>query len=369
MRYLLWLPLMFGMALQVKGQVSMTVQLPPAGILQKTQLWNIVLVSVSERPENVRVMLRLSDLRTNQPLLTGISRNITLNKGARLLQMQDVEPVQYEYISRIVDPGVNGFFTAGNYLACYSIVAEVADKKATVGEDCVSFTVEPASPALLNMPANGSILETTLPQFSWLPPAPVSIFNDLNYDLTLVEMKPSQSAAEAVQQNIPVYRSNYNKYLFANYPASAPRLDTGKQYAWTITVRNGAQLAGQTEVWTFRLKGLPMKQAENESAYLQLKKELDASIVTSGGNTLHFNYRNEPGDSVVTCEVLALDNNSVLVFKNTLAVRPGENLIRLPLGGKTHLEEGRHYLLRLTNSRREYWYLQFIYSKPENRGN
>ncbi|MGF6846840.1 hypothetical protein QFZ51_002075 [Chitinophaga sp. W3I9] len=42
------------------AQVSMTVQLPPAGVLLKAQLWNIVLVSASNATVNVRITMRFN---------------------------------------------------------------------------------------------------------------------------------------------------------------------------------------------------------------------------------------------------------------------------------------------------------------------
>lgn len=344
------------------AQVSMTVQLPPAGVLQKAQLWNIVLVSASDRAENVMITMRLMDAQTNQPVLTGITRTILLNKGAKQLRIGDVMPVQYEYLSAAIDRSVSGMLPAGSYMACYSLMV-LSDKNGNQpGEDCIPFAVEPVSPPLLNTPANESVLESGSPQFTWLPPAPLNMFNDLNYELTLVEVHPGQSPLEAIQQNIPVYRAPRLKNIFVNYPAGALTLDTARQYAWTVVARNGSLFAAQTEIWTFRLKAVhkPVYAAGN-GAYVQLRKELDGTVISC--SSLRFEYNNETADSTVRYEVIALENNNRIVSTGALSVKRGPNNLELPL--KKGFGEGRSYLFRLRNVRNEYWQVKFIYIRED----
>jgi hypothetical protein len=158
------------------------------------------------------------------------------------------------------------------------------------GEDCIPFAIEPVSPPLLNTPANKSILESRLPQFTWLPPAPANLFTDLNYEMILTELHPGQSPEEAVQQNIPVYRAPRLKNMYINYPAGAVALDTAKQYAWTVTAHNGSLYAAQTEVWTFRIKSVQNNTRFANGAYVQLKKELDGAVINC--NFLRCGYSN-----------------------------------------------------------------------------
>ncbi|KAA2243192.1 hypothetical protein F0L74_11800 [Chitinophaga agrisoli] len=347
-------------ALQMHGQVSMTVQIPPVGIMQKSQLWNIVLTSASANPVSVKMVLRLSDAETNQPLLTGVSRTIVLNKGGRRLQATDIEPIQYEYLSAAVDRNTNGLLTTGNYQACYSVVS-TSHTGGLIAEDCIPFTVEPVSPPLLNTPANESMLESRLPQFTWLPPAPLNIFNDLNYELKLVEVRPGQSAPEAIQQNIPVFRAPHNKNLFINYPASAMTLDTAKLYAWTIIANNGPRFAAQTEVWTFRIAGKQVNNRADLSGFVQLKKELTSAVINCSG-PLQVSYSNLANDKKVQYEIIALQDNNEVVQTGSLSLQAGENLLELALKRSARLEKGKSYQFRLVNSRQERWSMKFIYA-------
>jgi hypothetical protein len=341
----------------------MTVQLPQAGVVLKAQLWNIALVSASNATVNIRITMRLTDVRTNQPVLTGITRTVVMNKGARQFQTADFMPVQYEYFSPVTDRSVNGFLAAGNYLACYSLVVEGDKSGFQPGEECVPFTVEPVSPPLLNSPANQSELLTFLPQFSWLPPAPLNMFNDLNYEMILTEVHGNQSPEEAIQQNIPVLRVPRLKNIFVNYPSGGVQLDTANIYAWSVIARNGNLFAAQTEVWTFRVKDNGQSNGMNINAYVQLRKELDGSVMHSG-RQLQLSYNNETADSSVTYELISLSNNNA-VYTGTLAVKRGSNQLDISLEKRRRLQPGQMYLFRLLNSRQEYWQMKFIYTKED----
>lgn len=348
------------LSLQATAQVNMTVQLPPTGVMQKAQLWNILLVSASTSSIWVRVELRVTDAQSNQPVLTGVSRNIMLNKGAKQLQVADVTPVTYEYLSPTADRNANGLLMAGTYTACYSVFLVSGDAYSLIAEDCLPFAVEPVSPPLLNNPADQSVVEGNLPQFTWIPPAPITIFSDLNYDFTIVELRNGQSPAEAIQSNIPVYHTTHLKDQFLNYPASAIALDTAKNYAWTVVAKNNTQFAAQTDIWTFKIKGVPNEKiVVTQDAYVQLKKELDGSSVACSG-ALQFGYSNDAGDTTVTYEIISLDAGQSVVKTATLSLERGMNNLKVDLK-KVSLTTGQSYLFRLKNGRREYWQIKFVY--------
>ncbi|WP_440135486.1 hypothetical protein [Chitinophaga sancti] len=361
MRHIPLIALMM-LSLKTMAQVSMTVQLPPTGVMQKAQLWNILLVSASSSQTVVHLELRITDAQNNQPILTGVSRAITLNKGAKQIQAGDVTPVTYEYLSSAADRSANGLLTAGSYIACYSLIQSTGDASNVVAENCLPFNVEPVAPPLLNTPADLSIVEGNLPQFSWLPPAPLSIFSDLNYDVTIVELRRGQSPAEAIQQNIPVYRSAHNKTQFLNYPVSAEALDTSKKYAWTVIANNGNQFAAQTDIWTFKIKGVvPEATISTQGAYIQLKKGLDVAQFSSNG-TLQIGYNNDAGDTTVKYEIVALYNKNAIVKSGTLSLSRGQNLLQVTLDAGS-MTSGQRYLFHLLNGRNEYWNAKFVYNK------
>ncbi|WP_143306607.1 hypothetical protein [Chitinophaga vietnamensis] len=340
------------------AQVSMTVQLPSTGVLQKAQLWNIVLVSSASYPVTARITMRLMDATTNQPLLTGLTREVTLTRGARQLQAGDLMPVQYEYLSSAIDRNPDAMLPAGNYLACYSMILS-SNKDNQGGEDCIPFVVEPMSPPMLNTPANQSVVEGAQPQFTWLPPAPLNMFTDLNYDMVVTNVREGQSPQEAIQQNIPLYRGTWLKHVFTNYPSGAPRLDTGVVYAWTVTARNGRLFAAQTEVWTFKVNGPRKASIDSAGAYVQLRKELDGAVI-KGGDVVQVEYINDADDKSLPYELLSMEDNRAM-YSGTVTLARGANRLNIPVGKRAGLSRGKVYLLRLHNSRNEYWQIKFMY--------
>lgn len=348
----------------VYAQVSMTVQLPPVGVLVKPQLWNVVLVNAGNRPAGVRVLLRLSDAGTTQPVLTAVTKTVILNPGANQLQEKDFAPIQYEYLMMATDRRPDGLLSPGNYLACYSVVIDGDKAGLPATEDCIPFTVEPLSPPLLNMPADASVLEHRLPQFTWIPPAPLQLFTDLNYELVLTEVREGQSAAEAIQSNIPIYRAPALRQVFAAYPSGGVPLDTGRTYAWMVSAYNGRQFAAQTEVWTFRLHNKALLPEYN-SPYVSLKREADG-VVVNCGNTLRFAYTNETGESETRYSVISLDNGNREIMSGVLAVKPGSNLLELKLRRSGKLKTGAYYALVLQNAREERWRMNFTYNPQDN---
>src|ERR1700743_3134908 len=85
-------------ALSLRAQVSMTLQVPPTGVLVKPQLWNLLLVNASTYVQVVQVNLVLTDEKTNQTVLTATTMPISLPKGAKQIQAKDLGAIQYNYV-------------------------------------------------------------------------------------------------------------------------------------------------------------------------------------------------------------------------------------------------------------------------------
>ena len=255
------------------AQLSVSVQEPPAGIVQKKQLWNLALIYSGNNPVSVMVGLTLVDMADNQPVLTAYTRPVTLIKGLRQLKAADIEPVDYQYFSPAMGRLGDALLPVGNFQACYTVYTDSKVERQVLSENCITIEVQPLSPPQLTMPADSATLQQSWPQFSWLPPAPVTLFNDLNYDLLVTEVRSDQTAGAAIQENMPVYNMRRLTTLVNNYPASAKRLDTGKVYAWRVIAKNGESYAAQSEVWTFRITPeQPVKPAPFSGTYIEVKQ-------------------------------------------------------------------------------------------------
>jgi hypothetical protein len=357
--------MLLGVTYTSHAQISMTLQVPPAGVLVKNQLWNLVLVNAGNTTQLVRVNLVLLDVQTNQPVMNASSAPVSLNKGARQLQARDVSPIQYTYSipAAKVDMDPNGMLPAGRYQACYTVVS--ANKgDLTLVENCIQVNVDPLSPPLLNTPANEDKLITPYPQFTWLPPTPIGLFNDLGYAIVIVEVMPGQGTADAIQQNIPLNASVYTKDLFWNYPASTRSLDTGKVYAWRIVAMNSGKPVALSDIWTFRVtKTKPAIDIEKETPFVEVKRAQDA-VIASAGNVLRITYDNAAADSTVKYTITSIEEaGNPVVQEGELVLQYGQNQLRVPLRNNRKIQSDKVYLLRFTSSRNETWTVKFTVNK------
>jgi hypothetical protein len=364
-KWTLFCLLLSGLGFVSHAQISMTLQVPPAGVLVKNQLWNMVLVNSGTGNMLVRVNLVLLDVQTNQPVITATTAPISLGKGGRQLQARDLSPIQYSYSipAARVDMDPNGMLPAGKYQACYTVVN--ANKEGiTLVENCIPVNVDPLSPPLLNTPADEDKLNTPYPQFTWLPPTPIGLFNDLGYAMVLVEVLPGQGKADAIQQNVPLNASVYTKNMFWNYPASTRSLDTGKVYAWRVVAMNSGKAVALSDIWTFRVtQTKPQIAIEKPTPFVEVKRGQDAVIATAG-NVLRITYDNAAADSTIKYTITSIEEpGNPVVQEGSLPVQYGQSQLQVSLRNNRRIQANKVYLFRFVSSRNESWTVKFTVTK------
>ena len=352
-----------------KSQVNLILQLPPTGIIKKSQLWNMSLVSTDSKSRDVYIGLTLYSTSDNQPVLTAKTGTFNISKGVKQINYNDVNPVIYNYMgsSFDIDRSPDGFLPIGNYRACfvlYQIPYELTkDESVQMAEDCLPIEVQPLSPPLLNTPADKDTLDISYPNFSWIPPSPLNLFNNLSYDLIVVEVMSGQTALDAFQQNLPVYNVSNLKNAIHVYPASAKALDTGRVYAWRIVAKNNYENVAQSDNWTFTIRArnkMDVIPQISLSSYVKLTREVQSGFVHCEKNLL-FQYRNEIGDTILHYKIINLmakDNTPEQEGK--LNVKFGINYLKIPLQTQKGKKKDDIYMLKLINSRNEEWVLKFI---------
>lgn len=328
---LLW-SLLLLVSAGLKAQVSMTLQVPPEGIIQKPQLWNFLVVNNEATAVQVKISLTMTDAQ-NDPVLTATSGGVFVNNGATPLLAVNLSPIQYEYLSpKVTDLDPNGFLPIGQYQVCYTlyVFGHIGFEEAS--EECISVFIEPISPPMLSFPFDGNEEEIRTPQFSWLPPAPLNMFSALTYDFTLVEVTEGQTAAEAVQQNMPVYTVSNHPDIFLNYPASHPQLDTGKIYAWQVFANNNNEYAAQSEVWTFKVTAAISDTVPKELIQYFTFKESDDQqpIYSIKENTIFLKFYS--WNDTRTADFFIKDEAENIIATKQLDIVYGDNYIKFPLG-------------------------------------
>jgi len=346
------------------GQIVITPQLPPAGLIQKSQLWNIILINNSGYAQQAQIQMSLTDRTTGQKLMVGSSRSVLIPKGATPFREADLGPIQYNYSAGYasIDRNLGNLLQAGGYIVCYTVLSNKGEA-VSISEDCVSMDIEPLMPAQLLSPADTSVIETNYPAFNWIPPAPVNMFSDLTYEMILVEVKKDQNPYDAVQRNAPVFWQQYLTNPFLVYPSSINALKPGKKYAWQIVVNNNKTYVQKTQAWSFSIKNDSTAIVIDANVFPQLNKGFTAYSYICKGN-MNFEYNNETGDSLVTINMYDLQNNpKTKIESRRIAMKAGQNFIDFKLETTGLYKDMHLYLLEIANSRNEFWNLKFKYVK------
>lgn len=353
------------------SQFTLTLQVPQSGILLKPQLWSGIITNSYPDSKQIFLGLTLSDVSNGEPIFTATTSKFYMATGALQFMESNLSPISYDYLSSdITDRNPQGYLPAGTYNVCYTVFLIDENSGIPLVEECTPVIVEPVSPPILNIPFDKQVIHNPYPQFSWIPPTPLEIFSNLNYDFVLVEVQNEQSEADAIEQNLPLYTANVND-LYLNYPASSQKLDTGKIYAWQITAKNNGEYAAKSEVWTFSLSDTTLKTPyENFNGFTKLKRTLDASISSVAERLLVY-YENDAEDSLIQYNIYDINENPQnigslkLITAGEIKLKPGVNLISIPLEQIHDIANNKLYMYQMHNSRDENWSMKFIYYKKD----
>jgi hypothetical protein len=362
---------MFLISLSVKCQVIMNLQLPPVGLVQKDQLWNMLITNTGNSSVTVHIELMMTDVATAQQVLGAVSKTFFLSPGSVQYNSGSLNPIQYNILSSSynIDPGPGGFLPVGNFSLCYTVLLHNVDAVERITEDCETVYIEPLSPPQLVYPWDETAVESKLPTFSWLPPSPVSFFTNLRYDFDIVEIFPGQSAVDAIQQNIPVLHQPDLISTSLLYPASAQGLDSSKTYAWRITAKSNGTVVSTSETWSFAVKQYQKITGLSSSGlpFARLSKD-DEPGYTTQVNSLKFEYFNELRDSTwnITVNDLSIPGTAAVEIRwDTIPMQKGQNLVTLKLTDLSAFADKHLYYLELRNSRNEIWKLKFEFRKND----
>lgn len=331
------------------AQVSLQPSIPVVGLLQKDQLWNILVVNSTNQEYNCRLELVLQDRMTSQEVLTASTGFFRVAPGANPININSLNPVQYNYISTNFNSRVQNLIPAGNYIACYNLTVRDGT---SLANECTSFDSEPLSPPMLAFPADSSELNLSPAQFSWMPPTPDGMFSRLHYEILITEISSNQKPGEAVEQNIPLY-SNGNLFSnLLNYPSSAIAFEKNKWYAWQVIARDDRNYAGKSETWTFKITQENKTESSTESqSYVLIKnnKEITEGIHHITGDTLRFKYYSFDKERDQTIQFLNTENEVVQEVRQKIIY--GDNFFNFKASDVFKKE--RVYTILITDSKED----------------
>jgi hypothetical protein len=313
----------------VTAQLTLQPVLPPTGMIAQSQLWNVLVVNSSSGVYNCTLKLVLSDRQTGQPVFTALTAPFTVDKGAKQVNTNILSPIQYNYISGVTNNTVSALLPAGSYTACYSLAS--TGKGDELAEQCVQFDAEPLSPPLLIFPSDSDRLPITPGQFSWTPPSPATMFNQLHYEILITEVREGQNANEALQQNVPFYSEGSLINNSMNYPGAATAFEKGKWYAWQVVARDDRQYAGKSDVHVFTIAGDSGKITLQPDIYLLLD---DHSKGTYQLTNRKLNIKYFSFDKNYFGRILLSDEKGNTIKIKMSKILQGQNYFEIQLGSR-----------------------------------
>ncbi len=339
----------------VKAQVNINVQAPPAGLVSKEQLWDLVVVNNNPDMLDITMQLDLQDALTGQVVLTASTGNLLISKGVKMVKAADLQPISYTY--NLPDFS-RAYLPMGTYIACYQLMNTAGGKESPVARECLRISIDPLSPPMLSSPSDKSTLQSPYPQFTWMPPTPVDMFSSLSYDLLVTEVLEGQSEIEAIQYNTPVYTKSNLTQPYESYSSSFTKLDTGKIYAWQVVAKNGLNYAAKTEVWTFKINKEKNATEVINDTYLLLDNNVTGTYFIQK-DFLRIKYFSF--SATYTSELIFTDEKTNVIKRIKQTVVPGDNYLDLNIS--TGFQKNKIYKVSITDGENKQHSLTFSINK------
>ncbi len=354
--------------LVARAQVVITPQLPAAGLFMKSQLWNLAIVNSGYKPMAVQLRITITDQQTGQLVLSGYSRQFMLEIMPRQYTHSELGPAVYHDAnpSYQVDNSPAGYLPIGHFTICYSLLAFGDEGAGSLAEECLPMDVQPISPPQLVVPADGDKINSQRPSFSWTPPMPYQLFSALQYEISVAEVEPYQTPAEAMQNNLPLWRKTGLLQTQVEFPSILPALDTGKLYVWRIQAQNSLLPVAASEAWTFRVQPAA-NDGRNKlpGAYYELPDYPNSKTVRVEGR-LRFVFDNRDNQAEARIKLVTLgdkSSESISLATDRIKLAAGKNFIDLDLTTVARLSHKSTYQLEVIAGS-EKRYLTFQYLMP-----
>jgi hypothetical protein len=254
------------------AQMSVILNQPPPNQLNIPDLWKLTLNNLSTTSYSVFLEATV-DEATDGKILEARSKQFDLSPGLKIITVNNVPSASITYKNNRYKEVIlrTGNAPAGNYTICVYVRSTNGNE---LGHDCINQIVNPVSPPMNISPGDGDSISENHPQFTWLPPSPVSGNQRITYTLRIVEIIGSQLPPEAMKNNPAWFEKNDIITSPLVYPTSAQNLISGKSYAWQVVAFIDGNNSGSSEVWKFTMKVItqPTLMTRQEAIDLIIKQ-------------------------------------------------------------------------------------------------
>jgi hypothetical protein len=240
------------------AQVTFRMKRAPLNQLRSADLWNATIINTGET-FTAYLYGSLTNNENSELIATGQTMTFEVKKGTTNFKVSDLPKIpDVSYLAK--DPKYKQSFmnTGGAPPGDYKICCELRRTDNTVaGEDCFDQKITGGDAPQLISPRDEEEIRIDNPVFTWMhTKAPGS---NQTYTLRIVELKESQSPDEAMKRNKAFFEKEGISPSLFQYPASAPKFEAGKKYAWMVKVGDLQSNISIYDRWG--IKTLPVKKS------------------------------------------------------------------------------------------------------------
>ena len=246
---------------------------------------------------------------------------------------------------------------------CMEVKAVSGEDFSIIASHCNRLAITTRISPYLTYPFDKEILNSSSVIFTWTPLLLTGCMP--TYTLTIVEMGSSHVTQDISQTSLnrpPFFQQENMLSNSILYPAQAPVLEPGKQYAWFVQSMNEGRVISVTEVQTFSVQENQRKtavQPPKELPFVDLKRKDDASIYPAK-EAVRFKFPNRYGEVDFQLEVRASGGKVMEIRKEWLTdLGHGLYELELPLGGG--FEPQTSYELHIYDKQQGFYRIKFRY--------
>lgn len=353
------------LAISAQSVQGITISYNSSAVIQDasiSQVWSATLYNGSGAPRMVYIVASI-DHHGKGLVYKARSSSFLLSTGTNRINSGAIRIQQLLYINTTSFPGLRskGLLPPGFYTYCVQLYT--ANENSEIGEACTEVVYELNSPPQLVMPFDNDTIEEQRPLLSWLPPIPVRPGQNLLYDLRIVEVKAGQSAIAAFSKNPTYSKFSGLSSPVLYYPVSAPKVEIGKTYAWTvIAYLNGVSIPAE-EVWLFTIFE-PIPKVPSPKIYAKLSNNIDAGYVSVLDGILRFTYDLRYHDEMVEYKIRPysqVSEEDIYSISSTTMATGSRRYIELDI--QKLIQEPGFYILEVQSSKNTKNYLKFYFDK------
>ena len=299
----------------VNAQVVVTIHQPPPGQLNLEDLWSIDLTNNTQETFTVYLCGTATE-ESDGLIFEGSSNMFSLPPGFMRVNLTDIT-IDVEYSNKKYEDIVlrTGSVSEGDYTVCIRVIN--AENGEELGQACIQQQVAHPSPPQLISPSDGAMVEDEFPVFTWMPPIPLPLGQEISYNLKIVEIITGQSPIDAMQSNPAWFEEDGITTTSFRYLVGARGFGSGKTYCWQVQALDSDGFSigdnnGKSEIWSFQF-GEAVLVIHEEPATLRLISPEDGEEIDTP--TPRFEWKPIDTSTLITLTVTPEVSYNLMIWQ------------------------------------------------------